>query len=187
MADNRKQFSRMETPEILELLKTQIREEQNLRTTIRSTMNIYITLLVAILGGIVTLVATTYGTIDKVVLGCILILAGIVVFFIALAAYKHFRSDYIRQSEAIVQEAKLEDILGMSNPKAYPLREYWKGETLLPQAFLESRSKFEHSQDFVEWLSDTTDLKIAKMVYSVFMGVGCAISVFGVLNVLHLI
>ena len=72
MADNRKQFSRMETPEILELLKTQIREEQNLRTTIRSTMNIYITLLVAILGGIVTLVATTYGTIDKVVLGCYL-------------------------------------------------------------------------------------------------------------------
>ena len=56
----------METPEIIELLKTQIQEEQNLRTTIRSTMNIYITLLVAILGGIVTLVASTYGTIDKV-------------------------------------------------------------------------------------------------------------------------
>ena len=177
----------MGTSEILELLKTQITEEQNLRTTIRSTMNIYITLLVAVLGGIVTLVATTYGALDSGILGCILILAGIVVFFIALAALKHFRSDYLRQSEAIVQEAKLEDILGMSNPHVYPLHEYWKGETLLPQSFLEARSKFEHSHDFVNWLTRTTDLKIARIVYSVFMAVGCAIAVFGVLNVLNII
>lgn len=181
---NKNPLHKMETPEIIELLKTQIQEEQNLRTTIRSTMNIYITLLVAILGGIVTLVASTYGTIDRVVLGTILILSGTVVFFIALAALKHFRSDYLRQSEAIVQEAKLEDILGMSNPNAYPLREYWKGETLLPQSFLESRSMFEHSQDFVDWLTKTTDLRIARIVYSVFMGVGCVISVFGILNIL---
>ena len=184
---NKNSLYKMETSEILELLKTQISEEQNLRTTIRTMMNIYITLLVAVLGGIVTLVDTSYGALDPVILGGILILAGIVVFFIALAALKHFRSDYLRQSEAIVQEAKLEDILGMSNPQAYPLHEYWKGETLLPQSFLESRSQFEHSQEFVNWLTRTTDLRIAKIVYSVFMAVGCVISVFGVLNVLNIV
>lgn len=186
MAESKKPLYKMETPEVVELLKTQITEEQNLRTTIRSTMNIYITLLVAIMGGIITLIATTYGTMDKVILGCILVLAGIVVFFIALAALKHFRSDYIRQSEAIVQQAKLEDILGISNPQAYPLRAYWQGESLLPQSFLEARSKFNHSQDFVNWLSDTTDLKIARLLYSVFMSVGCAISIFGILNIFSL-
>lgn len=181
MGNKQEEHYRMDASQILELLKTEIREEQNLRSAIRTTMNIYVTILVAILGGLATLTATTYSTINHTLMGILLILGGILVFFIAYAALKHYISDYRRQAETIVQEAKMEDLLGMDDDSRYPLNAYWEGETLLPQSFLESRKRFSSSKDFVDWFVSSTDIKIARTLYSVFMASGIAVFVIGVM------
>lgn len=174
----------METTHLLDLLKTEIREEQNLRSAIRTTMNIYVTILVAILGGLATLVATTYSNTSHTLIGILLLLGGVLVFFIAFAAIKHYISDYRRQAEAIVQEAKLEDLLGMDDAAIYPLNQYWKGESLLPQSFLDSRRRFASSQDFVEWIVSDTDIKIARTLYYVFMASGVMVAILGILSII---
>lgn len=177
-------YYKMDASQILELLKTEIREEENLRSAIRTTMNIYVTILIAILGGIATLTATTYSNINHTLLGILLSLGGILVFFIAYAALKHYISDYRRQAETIVQEAKLEDLLGMADASRYSLKAYWKGEALLPHSFIESRKRFDSSKDFVEWFISATDTKIARILYFVFLVIGIAIFFLGLICII---
>ena len=169
----------MDTQQLLELLKTEIREEDNIRSSIRTTMNIYVTMLVAILGGLATLVSISYNSLDHRPLGIFLILGGIIVFFVALAALKHYISGFRRQAEAIVQEAKIENLLGMYDPTTYPLKGLWEGEALIPESFLRTRKQFQNSQDFVNWFLVETDSKIARILYIMFMTVGIAIFISG--------
>ena len=98
---------KMDTSHILDLLKTEIRREEGIRSSINTTMSIYVTMLIAILGGLATLVSKTYESFDHKPLGLFLILGGLIVIFVALAALKHYVSGYRRQAESIVQEAKL--------------------------------------------------------------------------------
>ena len=167
--------------QILDLLKAVIREEESIRSSIRTTMNIYITVLIAVLGGLATLVARTYDNQSHLPAGIFLIIGGIIVITVAYVALRHFTSGYRRQIEAIVQEAKLESILGMDVPENYPLKSYWKGESLLPTSFIETRNRFENSQAFVDWMVSNTDVRIAKELYWTFMIVGMLVIVFGII------
>lgn len=176
----KKGVDKMTTAEIVELLKMEIREEEHLRSSARSTMNIYLTIMIAILGGTVTILSA--GNLSDLWLGIVWVLSGILVFSIAYVGLRHFYSDYLRQAEAIVQEAKLEDVLGMSDPEAYPLSAYWKGESLLPESFIKSRKMFEHSQDFATWLTKDTDFRFVKVLYYMFMMIGLAFVTFGILS-----
>ena len=174
---------KMDTAQLVDLLKTEIREEDSIRSSIRTTMNIYITMLVAIMGGLATLIAKPYETWDYRI-GIVLLLGGIIVFVVAFVALKHYKSGFRRQVEAIVQEAKLESLLDMDNPEAYPLKRYWKGESLLPSSFIETREQFDNSQDFIKWMVSNTDVKIAQLLYGLFMIIGSAVAVFGVVCIL---
>ena len=172
---------KLTTGQIVDLLKKEKEEEENLRASIRSTMNIYITILVAIMGATATLISTRSSSLGSPWLGAVLLLAGTLVLIIAYVGEKHYFSDYRRQAESIVQQAKLEDLLGMDDPDVYPLSGYWKGESLLPQSFVQSRSRFEHSQDFVNWFVKATDYKIAKVLYRAFMAAGIALIIISIL------
>ena len=49
---------KLTTDHLVDLLKKEKEEEENLRASIRSTMNIYITILVAVMGATATLITT---------------------------------------------------------------------------------------------------------------------------------
>lgn len=182
MKNDKKNFEHlMDTQQLLDLLKTEKREEESIRSSIRTTMNIYVTMLVTILGGLATLVSISFNNLNHGLLGVFLILGGIIVFFVALAANKHYISGFRRQAETIVQEAKLENLLGIDDPSAYPLRDLWEGESLIPESFLKTRKRFQNSSDFVNWFLKETDTNIARVLYLMFMIVGIAIIVIGML------
>ena len=171
----------MNSDQLLELLKAEIREEDSIRSSIRTTMNIYITMLVAILGGLATLVSKNYQNPNHILLGLVLLFGGIIVVAVAYVALQHYISGFRRQVEAIVQEAKLESLLGMDKPEEHPLTNYWKGESLLPESFLQTRQQFEKSSEFVKWMVDNTDVKIARLLYWMFMAGGFIVSVVGII------
>ena len=178
---------KLTTSELVELLKKEMEEEQNLRSSIRSTMNIYITILVAMLGGVITILSTRSETMSGLWLGVILLLCGILVCTISFVGIRHYRSDYRRQAESIVQQAKLEDILGMDDPKVYPLSKYWLGESLLPESFVNSRKRYKNSQEFVNWFIKETDFKFAKVLYYAFILIGIALFVLGILSLFNIL
>ena len=180
MSKNDKPLYVMGMEQLLDLLKAKIREEESIRSSIRTTMNIYITVLIAVLGGLATLVAKTSENDNHTLTSIFLIIGGIIVITVAYVALQHFISGYRRQIEAIVQEAKLESTLGMDSSTCYPLKSYWKGESLLPTSFIETRNRFESSQGFVDWMVSNTDVKIAKVLYRAFIAVGFLVTVFGI-------
>ena len=143
-------------------------------------MNIYITILVTILGGLATLVSVSFNSLSHSLIGIVLLFGGVIVFFVAFAANKHYISGFRRQAEAIVQEAKLENLLGMDDPTAYSLRGLWEGESLIPGSFLRTRKRFENSDDFVNWFLEETDTNITRVLYLMFMIVGITIFVIGI-------
>ena len=171
---------KMTTTEIVELLKMEVREEEHLRSSARSTMNIYLTIMIAILGGTVTILSA--GSLSDLWLGIVWVLSGLLLCFIAYVGLRHIYSDYLRQAEAIVQEAKLEDVLGMSDPNAYPLSSYWEGESLLPESFIESRKEFKHSQDFATWIAKDTDFRFVRVLYCLFIVIGIVFVTLGILS-----
>ena len=173
---------KLNTDQLLQLLKKAHHEEEVIRATIRSTMNIYITLLVSILGGMITLMSIINPSINNSLLCSItLIFGGVIEICISYAAYKHYISDYRRQAEAIVQQAKLEDILGMTNTKNFKLNGYWQGESLLPNSFIKTRKMNSTSDEFVEWFMRYTDPGIARLLYSCFFVIGTILLSIGIL------
>lgn len=176
------QDHKLSTNELVELLKKEREEEHNLRASIRSTMNIYITILVAMLGGVITILSTRSEAMSRSWLGVILLLCGILVCTISFIGIMHYKSDYRRQAESIVQQAKLEDILGMDDPKVYRLSKYWVGESLLPESFVNSRKRYKNSQEFVNWFVKATDFKFAKVLYYAFIFMGIALIVISILS-----
>lgn len=179
---------KMNTDQLLQLLKEAYHEEEVIRSTIRSTMNIYVTLLISILGGMVTLISIIGSSMDnRMLCAMILILGSLIEICISWVAYRHYISDYRRQAEAIVQQAKLEDVLGMTDVENYKLRGYWQGEPLLPNNFIQTRKSSPTSAEFVKWFMCNTDSRIALRLYSCFIMIGSVLLAIGILLSLNII
>ncbi len=175
---------KINTDQLLLLLKDAKHEEQQIRTAIRSTMNIYITLLVSIIGGIITILSIVgFAEQNRPICALILILGSLIDVCISHVAYRHYISDYKRQAETIVQQAKLEDVLGLTNGELYQLKTYWQGESLLPNNYVQIRKNSLSSDKFVEWFMENTDVGIARLLYTSFQVIGVLLFVMGVVFV----
>lgn len=171
---------RLTNDQLILLLQSAYDEEKEIRNALRSTMNTYITILIAVLGGVLTIASFTS---QKPIFCSALCIAGIVEIFVSVVAYMHYRSDYQRQVEAIVEQAKIEQVLGLTDEEFYQLNDYWKGEALIHENFLRARRKFETSSEFTDWFMKNTDVKIARCLYMCFTAIGTAIVIIGFLSV----
>lgn len=167
--------------QLLGLLANAEDSEKELRNALRTTMSTYISLLISIPGGILAL-ASFAG--NALVAPLAFLLGGVMEIVIAVVAHFHYCSDYRRQVECIVEQAKLQDILGMTDLNCYRLQEYWKEESLLPESFIRTRKKAETSDEFVEWFMKNTDVKLSKWLYTCFGVIGAAFVCVGVLSFL---
>lgn len=166
-------MERLNKSELLQLLQSAVQEEIELRNTIRSTMNSYITLLCSIVAAILTISSFTLS--ETFIKPITFVIGGLICSIISLVGYKHYKSDYVRQIETIVAQAKLQDVLGLTNGSLYPMNTYWKSESLLPQNFIETRKISKTSKEFVDWFIKNTDTKWIRLMYSCFFAIGLII------------
>jgi len=177
-------MTKLTNQQLITLLIEYYHQEDGIRQSIRSTMNIYTTILVTLIGGVFTIASVlTHGSSGHSVLfaGVLLMLGGIIEICIAIVGYKHYLSGFRRQAETIVQQAKVESLLEFPNNDLYGQSYYWKGESFLPESFLERRKKYKTSGEFVNWFLKESDSRLAKVLYSVFALAGITILVLGIL------
>ncbi len=141
-------------------------------------MNVYITLLITIPAGVMTICSLTVSLMQIFIIT--FIIGGALEIIISVIAFEHFKSDYIRQGEIIVNQAKLEDIIGLCS-NDYITKNYWVGETILPKSFIKTRSRFINSEDFLNWFKKSNDIKISKILYLCFSIIEIVFIVIGVI------
>lgn len=169
-------MERLTNEELLQLLHKAIDEEIELRNTLRGTMSTYITLMLSIIAGVLTISSISN---VAIIMPLSFVIGGILCGYVALVGYQHYKSDYIRQVECIVEQAKLQDILGLTDGEVYSMRTYWKGESLLPESFLQTRKACKSSEEFIRWFVKYTDTKWVKILYICFMVLGIILCGFG--------
>ena len=172
-------MNRLSQTELLQLLQFSSQEEIEIRNTLRSTLNTYTTLLCSIIAGILTISSISNPT--PLLQSLALIIGGVVTCCISFVGYRHYKSDYVRQIESIVSQAKLQDILGITDPSLYKLSTYWKGESLLPASFIETRTQCKTSEEFISWFIKNTDVKYIKLLFSCFFSIGIFVFFVGIL------
>lgn len=177
-------MERLTTEELLQLLHFSSQEEIELRNTLRSTMNTYVTLLCSIIAGVLTISSLSAST--PYIQPIAFIVGGIVCCCISFVGYRHYKSDYVRQIESIVSQAKLQDILGLTDPELYKMKTYWLTESLLPSNFIKTRKQCKNSDEFVNWFIKNTDTKYVRLLYSCFFVIGLSVSAIGVVLLLSL-
>lgn len=166
-----------DSEQLVQLLIETQKTENDIRNISRSTANIYTTIMISILGGVILFADSK---LNGIVHHMGFILGGLIVGAISLVAYFHFKSDFRRQVEMMVVQAKLEDILGFSDSKEYPLKKYWKNEPLIPLSYLHTRMKSKSSNEFVIEIMKMSDLRVIRLFYFVFFLSGLAMLVYGV-------
>jgi hypothetical protein len=177
-------MTKLTNQQLITLLIEYYHQEDGIRQSIRSTMNIYTTILVTLIGGVFTITSVlSHGSAGQSVLfaGILLMIGGIIEICIAIVGYKHYHSGFRRQAETIVQQAKIESLLEFPNSDLYAQSYYWEGESILPESFLKRRRMYQTSEDFVNWFLRESDSRLAKVLYSVFVFAGIIILVLGVL------
>lgn len=164
--------------DLLQLLQASVTCETEIRNTLRDTMSTYITLLCSIVAGILAI--SSISTV-RLIMPLSFAFGGIIVSWISIVGYQHYKSDYTRQIEEIVEQAKLQDLLGLTDPNMYRLRTYWTKESLLPQSFVETRRACKTSKDFVTWFMKNTDTRWVRSLYICFGVIGAVFAVLGCL------
>lgn len=170
-------MERLTNEELLQLLHKAIDEEIELRNTLRSTMNTYITLILSIIAGVLTISSVSS---VAIIMPLAFVLGGILCCYVSLVGFQHYKSDYIRQVECIVEQAKLQDILGLTDPMVYRMRTYWKGESLLPESFIRTRKECKTSEEFIKWFVKYTDTKWVRVLYICFVVLGVFLCGMGI-------
>ncbi|MCY0902704.1 MAG: hypothetical protein OWU32_11055 [Firmicutes bacterium] len=86
-------------------------------------------------------------------------------------AILHYRSDYRRQVETMTIQAKIEDVLGLTNVDQYQTT-YWNHEPIVPPLYVEFRKKHPNSSDFVDSFVTGTDMTYIRVYYLMFSLIG---------------
>lgn len=161
---------------LVRLLFEQIKLENTLRNTARTTMNFYSTLLLSLTGGILIILKDLK---ESILFNMCFTIGGLCLIVISIMAGYHYKSDYRRQIESITIQAKLEDVLGLTNVSKYQTT-YWNHEPIIPLLYVNTRSKYESSSDFVESFVKGTDMSYIRIYYSVFTFIGICYFIFGI-------
>lgn len=164
---------------LMPLLDRAIETENTIRNTSRSTMNFYSTILLTLTGGILYI---SQGITDQILFILLFLVGGVCLFFIPIMAYQHYQSDYRRQIEYITIQAKLEDILGLTDTEKYQTS-YWNQEPVVPLAYVDYRKEHDSSFAFVESFIKETDTRNVRRYYSIFQAVGVVYVVYALYTV----
>lgn len=168
---------------LLPLLDRAIETENTIRNTSRSTMNFYSTILLTLTGGILYI---SQGITDRILFILLFLVGGICLFYIPIMAYQHYKSDYRRQIEYITIQAKIEDVLGLTDTEKYQTS-YWNHEPIIPLAFVDYRKEHASSFDFVESFIRETDTKNVRRYYAIFQVVGVIYVAYALYTVFHMV
>lgn len=152
---------------LLTVLQQAVSSETEIRNTARTTLNYYSTLLLSLTGGILLLSKSLNGALFEL---CFLI-GGICLIVIPNVAILHYRSDYRRQVETMTIQAKIEDVLGLTNVDQYQTT-YWNHEPIVPPLYVEFRKKHPNSSDFVDSFVTGTDMTYIRVYYLMFSLIG---------------
>lgn len=177
----RKGISRVPTEQryprdrLLSYLEMANYNENQLRVSVRNTLKFYTTTLLSVTGGTFFI---SKDIDDSMIRAAIFVIGGILVVALSIIGYLHYKSDYRRQVEQIVVQAKVEDQLNFTSK--YQGKNYWQNEALVPNLYIQTRKRYEGSDGFINWFLEATDTKIMKIFYALFFICGSTLFLLGV-------
>lgn len=164
---------------LLKMLFEQIKQENTIRSTARSTMNFYSTLLLSLTGGILIISKDLKPELFSI---CFIV-GGLCLVVISVMAGFHYKSDYRRQIESMAIQAKIEDVLGFTQVGKNKTS-YWIHEAIIPSLYVQTRKKYKNSSDFVDSFVKGTDMTYIRIYYSVFIFIGICYLIYGTVSML---
>jgi len=162
--------------ELYNLYKLEIERENEIRARWRNSFNVYLTMLLSIISGML-LLANFLSDFDMVS-PCFTI-GGCVVIALSIIAWFHFRLDYRYQMEILSIQAKIEDMLGLTSPERCDLPQRWGNEALLPPWYYSEKNIPSSSEKFVKRMCSIRNINFYPAVYMVFIFLGTALMILG--------
>ncbi|MCH5301060.1 MAG: hypothetical protein J1E56_07055 [Ruminococcus sp.] len=170
------EFEQFTREELFELYKLEISRENEIRTRWRKSMEVYLTMLLTVFGGSLTL-ANVFKA--KFLTASSLIGGGIIIVLLAITAYFHFKLDYKYQMEILSIQAKIEDLLGLTSPNRCNLPARWGNEALLPTRYYEDKDKPSTSEEFVSKMCALKRINFYPLIYLIFFLIGIGLIILG--------
>lgn len=164
--------------ELVELYKLEISRENEIRTKWRKSMEVYLTMLLSVFGGSLTL-ANFFKLKYLAVIS--LIGGGIIIIMLATIAYFHFRLDYRYQMEFLSIQAKIEDMLGLTSPQRCILPARWGNEALLPAKYYSDKDTPSTSEKFISKMCSLKEMNFYPLVYFIFLLLGVGLIILGII------
>lgn len=164
--------------ELLELYKLEISRENEIRARWRKSMEVYITLMLTVFSS--SIIFANFLS-DKTLSMFCLIGGGSIVVMLAIIAYFHFRLDYRYQMEILSIQAKIEDLLGLTDTNKYRLPLRWKNEALLPPWYYNSKNTESSTKEFVKEMCSLRRTNFYPLVYLIMSLIGIGLIVFGII------
>lgn len=161
--------------ELWKLYEIEIKRENEIRTRWRNSFNVYITMLLSFISAII-LIANFASNYDNI---CF-IGGGILVVFLSIIAFLHFKLDYKYQMELLSIQAKIEDLLGLTDPNKVKLPLRWENEALLPKWYYANKNEKSSTENFINTLCSIKRINGYSFVYLVFVLVGISLIVLGI-------
>lgn len=174
--NNQEKFSK---EELFDLYKLEIERENEIRTQWRASFNVYLTMLLSIISGMLLLANFLSGSgMEK---PCFII-GGCAVVALAIVAWLHFKLDYKHQMEILTIQMKLEDMLGLTSSEKCMLPPRWGDEALLPPWYYSVKNiSSSSSKEFVDDMCSMKKMNFYPLVYIIFSFVGLSLIVLGVI------
>lgn len=169
---NQEKFSK---EELYSLYKLEIERENEIRTRWRNSFNVYLTMLLSIVSGILLLANFLS---ESNIYNLCFIVGGCVVIALSIIAWFHFRLDYKYQMEILSVQAKIEDMLGLTSPERCVLPQRWGDEALLPPWYYSTEKS--SSKEFVKRMCSMRNINFYPIIYMIFAFLGMALVVLGV-------
>lgn len=150
--------------------------ENQLRNSVRNTLKFYTTTLLSVMGGTFFISKD----IDEITIkAAIFFIGGILVSALSIIGFIHYKSDYRRQVEQIVVQAKVEDQLDFTSTYKYRGKNYWEKESLVPNIYIKTRKSHELSDGFINCFLKGTDMKLMKYFFTLFSICGVTLFFLG--------
>lgn len=166
--------------DFLELLKQANENEKDVREAKGSTFATNTGILTATVGGALAGVRLliSNSTID----GAFSMICGLIIMALSYASYCQYRSNFLRQVEYMTIQAKIEDILGLTDAKKYHAKNYWIDEPIIPASYISFRKKYKNNTNsFISNIMKTNDLSVMKWFFGVYGFIGVLLFAVGIL------
>lgn len=162
--------------ELMELYKLEINRENEIRSKWRKSMEVYLTLLLTVFSG--SLVLANFLKEKLLIMFCFMG-GGLIVVMLAIFAYLHFRLDYKHQMEILSIQAKIEDMLELTNPDKCILPPRWGKEALLPPWYYSNKNENSNTKEFVSKMCSFKSINFYPIVYFIFSLLGIGLITLG--------